>query len=402
MTECRYKDDEIKKKIDEKMSKFNARQSEWKLVSRDNRDSNREFKENRDKKFSNGPKQVQNVNNVYLKSSGEFVNNQYNNLAGNKNIYNRNNGMYNYNNEDTDGFKTVNKKFNKKISNQNTVSNNSMTNNNSTHANASANGNANAHNFLNNNYSNSNTNSSILKCPSKLSPLDPQETDIDHYFNAALNINKVEVVVNKKEKDLIISTLTAEDIKEFVEEIKKNKMEKSRTESFTCGNKDGISPNHSTNDISKIELSLNATQDTHDDAKYDTSIINELKEEEKIDSKEGKDNKNDTTVESEYHLEYDITKIPGNFLNANNYSNYFYQTGNNNSKKDHKDHKEYKEYKEYNSTPGNNINTNTGSHLPNFNKNASSNASNVVEDNFMQVKYFLINILFLIREGMSI
>ena len=384
MTECKYKDEEIKKKIDEKLSKVNPRQGEWKLVSRDNRE-NREFKENRDKKFSNGPKQVQNVNNVYLKSSGEFVNNQYNSLAGNKNIYNRNNGMYNYNSEDTDGFKTVNKKFNKKSLNQNMVSNNSITNNNS-HANPHAHG----HSLLNTGNNYSNTNSSTLKCPSKLTPLDPQEIDIDHYFNAALSINKEESAqaqaqaqaqAHKKEKELIISTLTAEDIKEFVEEIKKNKdnIEKSRTESFTCGNKDGvsISPNHSTNDISKIELSLNATQDTPDDVKFDTSIINELKEEEKKDSKEG--SKIDTTVESEYHLEYDITKIPGNFLNANNYSNYFYQTGSNNSKKDHK---------EYNSTPGNNINinSNSSSHLPNFNKSASSN---VVEDNFMQVNFFI-------------
>jgi hypothetical protein len=374
MFDCRYKDEEIKKKIDEKLSK--QKQTEWKLVSRDNRENNYS------KKYPN-PKQGQNVNNVYLKSSGEYVNNHYNNVLGGKNVYKGSNFV---SNEETEGgFKTTN---NKKFNN-NKESNFS-----------------NINNFTNKKFNTINANTftsysnAILKNPLKIStntnitstPVENQEIDIDHYFNAALNVNKeIESCISKEkicnsEKNISIKSkitpITQEDIKEFVEEIQKNKETVSRVESFSCpteastpknltstltqsntcnSSQVALSPSQSLNDISKIELSLNVT---HDETKQET-ILNDLEDKKETSASASvSGSKKEDECDYEFKLDYDLSKIPTNFLNANSYSNYFYQTGNNNPRKDKEG-----------SQGGN-------TYQSNFNKSASAN----MEENFMQVR----------------
>lgn len=341
MNDCRYRDEEIKKKIDEKLTK--QKQTEWKLVSRDSRDNNT-------KKYPN-TKQGQNVNNNYLKTSGEYVNNHYSNVLGCKNVYKGSNFI---NNEETDGGSKITntKKFNNKENNFPYINNFSNRKFNTINSNTLT------------SYSNV-----ILKTPTKIStnsncssiPIENKEIDIDHYFNAALNVSKQnENITNGKicnaENKLSINQkiipITPEDIKEFVEEIQKNKDTVSRVESFSCSteittpkkltstiihsntSQAGLFSNGKKLDISKDELKLNITSE---ELKQD-NILNEDKKD-LTNSKSASESKFEEKSDCEFTLDYDLSKIPANFLNANSYSNYFYQTGSNNQKKENDESK---------------------------------------------------------------
>jgi hypothetical protein len=335
MINCRYRDEEIKKKIDDKLTKQN--QTEWKLVSRDSRENNT--------KKNPSLKQGQNVNNVYLKTSGEYVNNHYSNVLGAKNVYKGSNFI---NNEETEGSSKItnNKKFNNnKENNFSNINNFSNKKYNTINANTF------------NSYNNSN-----LKTPSKILinsnnssiPIENNEIDVDHYFNAALNVSKENESISKEkvcksEKNGAINQkinpITQEEIKEFVQEIHKNRDIVSHEESLSCStpiltlnnliskttqsntSQSSVLSSGSIHDVSNTELSLNITSEEQ----KQENILNENKKD-LSNFKPISESKIEEELDCEFKLEYDLSKIPSNFLNANSYSNYFYQTGSYNQK----------------------------------------------------------------------
>ena len=111
-----------------------------------------------------------------------------------------------------------------------------------------------------------------------------EEDEVDHYFNAALNLSKS---VEKEEKTVNATKncLSSDDIKQFTDDLKKNKEQIQRS-------RDKITS-------TKMELSITTSQ---------------------------KDKKPRETS-PEIKFDYDLTNMPS-FLNANSYSNYFYQTNN--------------------------------------------------------------------------
>jgi hypothetical protein len=134
-----------------------------------------------------------------------------------------------------------------------------------------------------------NSSVSYSKIPSLNIKSNVEKNEIDEFFDAALDVNKLperEEITTNFAINTNKNSLSSDEIKKFIEDLKKNKeiIQKSK-EKMTSA---------------KMELSLKASQ-------------KEIKS-------------RDTSPEMK--LDYDTTKIPS-FLNAYSYSNYFFQNNSN-------------------------------------------------------------------------
>lgn len=375
MSQCQFRDEEIKKKVDEKLNSIReTKVQEWKANNKDYKDQPKSMKNVR-----NFNKNYQNYNNDNShnggssnigNSSSAHVNLSVNMNATPLTTNAKPNGEFGHFNNDNYGSHTNNFHANNYYSQKNvdfsqSGQGNGLSNagkyNYSTNQNFPSNNNCsgpsisihpNNKNFKNQNNKQKNQKNSynkIQKPPTNKEILqkNEDEEDIDKYFSAALNFKEQGKATNTENKSLHIHTqtqnlednkssyndsqtaennlktqpeaendisssrsktnrLSNDDIKEFVEELKKNKdlIQRRRNESFT---------------LSSTKKAENETVE-----KENENVVKNEKSEDKT-----LFNSQDSKKENEPECEFEFSKFPAHcYINAKSYNNYFFETGN--------------------------------------------------------------------------
>lgn len=274
---CEFKDDLIKKKIDDNLNASN----DWKVVNKNKRDPGN-YTSNSSKSTSQSSGKADFPFNIKYKNNTSNLSNQ--------------NYSYNHRKDTSSSYK------------------NSFLNNNK--------------NFKKNkkenfaNYTNNKINSDSTTATNNIA-----EDEVDDYFNAALNIENSQTTDTNEESDGKDkkSKLLKNDIKELVEEIKKNKdfIQRRRNESFTLSSTTEITiPSNVTVDVLPVPPVIDENL---------TESVNENLTLNKNSSKDNEITQNtlnnlEVNKENDGNYEFEFSKIPtNNFLNANNYNNYFFE-----------------------------------------------------------------------------